>query len=122
MKNEAYVINKKCSVSEIINIMSICYINICMRLHSVIFSALSGVPVLGIVYDPKVEYYLNILEQVKIGTNKEINQKYCYESVENIVNNYDEVKKKLINKANELTNDTTKNEEYLKKIIKNKIL
>jgi len=108
MKNEAYVINKKCSVSEIINIMSICYINICMRLHSVIFSALSGVPVLGIVYDPKVEYYLNILEQVKIGTNKEINQKYCYESVENIVNNYDEVKKKLINKANELTNDTTK--------------
>ena len=34
-----------------------------MRLHALIFSAVRGVPLVGIVYDPKVSSFLDLVEQ-----------------------------------------------------------
>lgn len=38
-----------------------------MRLHALIFGAMNEVPLLGLVYDPKVEYFLERVEQLSAG-------------------------------------------------------
>lgn len=120
MKNKAYVIKEKCTVKEIINLISNCHFTICMRLHSIIFSALSNVPSLGIEYDPKVGYYLELLGSKKMGTNLELNYENCIEKVDDLVENYVNIKEKLEINTTNLSASARETEDLLKKIIKNK--
>lgn len=39
-----------------------------MRLHTIIFAAKQRVPVMGLVYDPKVQSYLDLLGMPSCGT------------------------------------------------------
>ena len=118
MKNKAYVIEKKCSVKEIINIISKCHLTICMRLHSVIFSALSNVPALGIVYDPKVEHYLEILGQEKLGTNLDLDFEKSANIIDKFLEDYVNKKETLNTKTEELKKGAKETERLLKKIVK----
>ncbi|MCQ2979125.1 MAG: polysaccharide pyruvyl transferase CsaB [Clostridia bacterium] len=118
MKNKAYVIEGKCSVKEIINLISNCYATICMRLHSVIFSALSNVPALGIEYDPKVGHYIELLKEEILGTNLDINLDTCKVKVDELFDNYVNKKENLLKCTNDLTNSAKETEILLKKILK----
>lgn len=61
MKNDAFILKGKYKPNEILGIVGKMNLIIGMRLHIILFSAIKSVPVIGIVYDPKIEYYLNVL-------------------------------------------------------------
>lgn len=118
MKNKAYVIEGKCSVGEIINLISNCHATICMRLHSIIFSALSNVPALGIEYDPKVGHYIELLNEEILGTNTDLNLEVAITKLDDLFSNYVNKKEKLLKCTKDLTDSAKETEILLKKIIK----
>ncbi len=62
-ENKARVIDGKFSIYESMDIISKMDLLIGMRLHSIIFAAKMKVPVVGLIYDPKVENFLGRIGQ-----------------------------------------------------------
>lgn len=67
MKERAYIIEGEYSPAETVGIIGRCDLILGMRLHALLFAAIKRVPMLGIVYDPKVEYYLDVLKMPSAG-------------------------------------------------------
>ncbi len=84
--------------SEILGAMGRMDVNIGVRLHSLIFSAVSLVPTIGISYDPKIDGFLDMINSNAVCTYENIESKKIA----------DEVGKKL------LENDCTYKEEIEK--------
>lgn len=67
MAEKAYIIENEYSPAETVGIIGRCNLILGMRLHALLFAAVKRVPMLGIVYDPKVEYYLEVLKMPSAG-------------------------------------------------------
>ena len=61
MKHGSVVLEGKYSVEEYLGIVSACECVIAMRLHSLIYALTCAVPAIGLVYDPKVEGFLQYI-------------------------------------------------------------
>lgn len=77
---------------EVAGIISLCDMVIGMRLHSLIFAISAGVPIVGLVYDPKVE---NMLAQAKMDEYliqlNELTPELLYKTVRNALNSRDKI-------------------------------
>lgn len=67
MKNKAYVLDTRLTAEQIMGIIGLSDFVLAMRLHTLIFSARMCVPLIGIVYDPKVAAYVKALEMPSAG-------------------------------------------------------
>ena len=72
MESDAYIIKDNYSPKEILGIISKLELLIGMRLHALIFASMSAVPCIGIVYEQKVEGFINYVRQVSAGSVKEL--------------------------------------------------
>ena len=72
------------------------------RLHSIIYASCVNVPVLGIVYDPKVEACLKSIGMPSAGTLDGFNADEALESVENVALKRDDFKKILAENCEKL--------------------
>ena len=71
-------------------------------LHSIIFSTSMGVPVISFSYESKVERYMKALKFEKYNfnvkdINHEINFDHVVDTIDNVMNNRESIKKQLIN-------------------------
>lgn len=113
MKNE----NKACLLpnrylpSEILGAMGRMDVNIGVRLHSLIFSAIGNVPTIGISYDPKIDGFLDMIHLNPICTYENMDAKTIA----------DEVGKRLVDKdvdyVEKIQEFRQKGEEALERII-----
>jgi polysaccharide pyruvyl transferase CsaB len=84
-------------IGEAINIISNADLIIGMRLHSVIFATSLGVPSIGLSYMPKVRDYMNYIDQEGFCFDiKDLDERCLRESIERIINNYEEISKQLV--------------------------
>lgn len=69
MKNPSSIIKKRYNVEDMLSLMKCFDLCIGMRLHTLIYAAINAVPLIGLVYDPKINsfmeythqpYYLNV--------------------------------------------------------------
>lgn len=95
MKNKSYSLSKKHLVSEILGIIGKTEILIGMRLHALIFAASLKVPVVGIVYEPKVEGFLQYSKQASVGHVNSLEFDKAIETIDNVWNNRALLKKDL---------------------------
>jgi polysaccharide pyruvyl transferase WcaK-like protein len=70
MKNKAYVLDTRCTAEQIMGIVGGADFVLAMRLHALIFSARMCVPLIGMIYDPKVEAYVRALDMPSAGDVK----------------------------------------------------
>ncbi|MCE1255099.1 MAG: polysaccharide pyruvyl transferase family protein, partial [Anaerolineae bacterium] len=65
LKNAArtVVINKELPFLERIKVLSACNLMVAMRLHAILFAIKYGIPVVGLIYDPKI---INLMSQTGI--------------------------------------------------------
>lgn len=64
-----------------------CALLVGMRLHSLIYAANRGVPLLGISYDPKIDQFLARLDERAIGTTEEMDPDRFAEAALERINN-----------------------------------
>jgi len=72
MKQPAILVDNENSAVNLVGIISKADLLIGMRLHSLIYAAITGTPVIGIVYDPKVRYFIELVEQEDGGLIEDI--------------------------------------------------
>lgn len=91
-----HVLNTKYQVEDIIAILKKCKLVIAMRLHALIYSAKANVPILGLIYDPKVsgligELSVNEFIKVENVTAENLREKY-----DSLVDNLEERRGSII--------------------------
>ncbi len=95
MKNAAYLIDTRLSVNECISVMAAADACIGMRLHSLIYSAIGNVPVIGISYDPKIKGFMSYVGQDICIDINDVTDKTAYKSVDTLFASYDAIKEQL---------------------------
>lgn len=68
MTAPSYVLETPGKPETMMGVIGLCNLVFSMRLHTVIFAAKQRVPVMGLVYDPKVASYLDLLKMPAVGT------------------------------------------------------
>ena len=96
MKHKAIIIENKYSVSQTLGIIKNMDMIIGMRLHALIYGASLQVPVLGLIYDPKVEGFLEYINQPSAGNVEDLNYEHLIKSIENVWDNRQQIKEELI--------------------------
>ena len=109
LKHKGYILKGDYNFREIMSIVSKSRLVIGMRLHMLMYGANSAVPVVGLVYDPKIQAYLSYLNQ---NTNVNINNINIDEFkhiVDSIMINQDKIREELSVRVEELKEKETEN-------------
>ncbi len=115
-----YVIKNKYGVEDIMGIINGLELIIAMRLHSLIYAATQAVPVIGLVYDPKIDGLLEMLDiDAKCDAEKIELVELC-SSIEQVWKNKEKIKKSLIHKKEELREKALDNVKMALEILKSR--
>jgi len=93
MKNKSFVITNKPTVSEMLGIIGKTQMLIGMRLHALIFAASLGIPVVGMVYEPKVEGFMQYINQASAGHVNSLELEHMKKIVDETWENREAIKK-----------------------------
>lgn len=101
MTEKSYIFRNRYTPSQILGIAGVFDVMVSMRLHTLIFSAVKNVPMVGIIYDPKVEYYLQELDMPEGGDirRERLSSQKVTDIVTDIFDNMESYKKRLKEKA-----------------------
>ena len=73
--------------SEILGTMGLMDVNIGVRLHALVFSALMNVPTVGISYEPKIDGFLEMINMTPVCTYENISVEKILEKVDSFMEN-----------------------------------
>lgn len=73
--------------SEILGTMGLMDVNIGVRLHSLVFSAVMNVPTIGISYDPKIDGFLEMINMTPVCTYEDISVEKIIDHVDSFMGN-----------------------------------
>ena len=93
---------------------------IAMRLHALIYAATQEVPIVGLVYDPKVEGILNSLGIDNFCDVDDLNYKRLIENVDEVWKNRDEIRNNLKYQDEELKGKALSNVELALDLLENR--
>jgi L-malate glycosyltransferase len=97
MNNKSYVIEEKLNVFETYGIINGMDMLVGMRLHALVFAAGAGVPMLGLVYDPKIEGFLEYINQASAGDVRQLDFEKLKSAAEDVWNKRVEIREQLEN-------------------------
>lgn len=95
MHNESHIIKDKLDIRETYELISSFDMMIGMRLHALIFSAVAAVPMVGLVYDPKIQGFLDCIQQPSAGDVLELEYDRLTELADKVWENRGEIKKQI---------------------------
>ncbi|TYQ16775.1 UNVERIFIED_CONTAM: polysaccharide pyruvyl transferase CsaB [Acetivibrio alkalicellulosi] len=104
MKSKCYIIKNKYTVPEMLGIIGRTQMLIGMRLHALIFAASLKIPMVGIVYETKVEGFMNYINQPSAGHVNSLEFDTVKKTVDDVWNRRDKIKKDL-EETNEILKD-----------------
>jgi len=120
MKEEAYILEKELPVQSLLGVFANLDLVLGMRLHSLIFAAASGVPAVGICYDPKVEGFLKQVGQINAGNVECIDYNTLKKAVFDAALNPEPLREKLKDRVHQLRRRAWDNAELAVKIARGK--
>lgn len=95
MKEKGYVICGSYSVDETMSILGNAVLVIGMRLHSLIYAVNMGVPMVGLAYEPKVDYFMESIKQPYVSWNENFSMQELMEKIGYVWQNSSSVKNTL---------------------------
>jgi len=94
MKNSVHIVVREYGARDVMGLIGSMDLFIGMRLHSMIFSAMEGIPMVGVAYDPKVKAFLNSIGQKSINV-EDVTEEMFIKLVEDAWENREAIKEKL---------------------------
>lgn len=116
-EKSSYLLNRQCTPDEIIGIIGLGKLVLAMRLHALLYASIKNVPMLGFVYDPKVQYYLDTLGMPSAGDLKNFDLEKGLKTVYDLMSDYDHRVEELEKVSIRLKELAKKNEHYLNEMI-----
>jgi len=121
MSQEAKMIFRICRPQEMLAIISQLDLLLGMRLHALVFAAISCVPCLALAYDPKVSGLMNDLGQPALSLEPALDFEKLKSEIEKVINNKEAVKSQLAVKKEKLRQQAQLNFDLLSNLIKEKM-
>ena len=113
MEEPSYLLDEPCTPRELMAVLGQAKLCLAMRLHTLIFAARMAVPSMGLVYDPKVESYLEELDQPSAGHVNSFDGDTAIALADQLMADYDGVLARLREKSAQLTQSARENERLL---------
>ena len=113
MKEPSYLLDVPCTPRELMAVLGQAKLCLAMRLHTLIFAARMAVPSMGLVYDPKVESYLQELELPSAGHVNAFDGDEAIRRTDQLMADYGQTLERLRGKSAQLTQSARENERLL---------
>jgi len=117
MQAPALLLDKVLSPADIMGVIARSRLCLSMRLHTLIFSARVGVPLAGLVYDPKVSSYLEELEMPCAGDVTCFDPDSAMRQLDELMTHYDSRKAELIRRSEQLSQAAAENRRLLLELL-----
>lgn len=112
MKNKSSIIKKRYNVEDMLSIMKCFDLCIGMRLHTLIYAAINAVPLIGLVYDPKISSFMEYTHQRHYMNVENLSADSLIKSLDECVANYDKIKNELKENYRHLKEQSRLNGKY----------
>ena len=113
MQAPSHVLDCPCTPRDLMGVLGKAKLCLAMRLHTLIFAARMAVPTMGLVYDPKVENYLQELNQPSAGYVERFEAQAAIAAADRLMADYDAVHDALMETSARLTAAAGENERLL---------
>lgn len=113
MEEPSYLLDAPCTPQDLMAVLGLGKLCLAMRLHTLIFAARMAVPCAGLVYDPKVESYLQELDMPSAGHVERFDEEVAIACVDQLMAGYDESLERLREKSGQLARAARENERLL---------
>ena len=117
MKNKSVVIGTNYHAASMLSLISKMKICLGMRLHTLIYASSCNVPTIGIVYDPKVNGFLEYIGEENYINTGDITKENLCEYLDKVCDNYDSVKSHLKFNVRIMKSKAEENAELLKGLL-----
>lgn len=117
MTTPAVLLDQDLSPEELMGVVARGRICLAMRLHTLIFAARTAVPLVGLVYDPKVKSYLQELGMPSAGDVDRLDHRQAIGRLDELLKHYDEYKTTLSERSERLTQAAGENERLLLELL-----
>ncbi|NLG89506.1 MAG: polysaccharide pyruvyl transferase CsaB [Clostridiaceae bacterium] len=95
MKRKGYILQKHYSVDETLSILGNVKMVVGMRLHSLIYAAKLSIPMVGLAYEPKVNYFMQSINQPYVHWNRNFSMKDLMEKISYVWSNASRIRSEL---------------------------
>jgi polysaccharide pyruvyl transferase CsaB len=96
MKQKGYVLTERFSVEQTLSVLANASIVIGMRLHSLIYATNLGIPMVGLAYEPKINYFMNSINQPFVPWNENFSMENLIAKTRQVIKNAPEIRAELV--------------------------
>lgn len=95
MKHEATLVDRRMGVADTMSIMKCFDLCIGMRLHTLIYAVINAIPLIGLVYDPKISSFMEYTNQTRYIDVENATAEKIIDILDECVLHYDQIKRTL---------------------------
>ena len=117
VKNTVYSVDGRHSPGEVLDLIGRMDLLVGVRLHSLIFSAIQGVPLVGISYDPKIEGFLAHLNMKPAGSVTELDIGDLLVEIQRVWSDRENLRAHILAKIDEMRQQAMINDELVAKLL-----
>ena len=118
MNSPGLLLDRQLEPTDLMGVIATGKLCLAMRLHTIIFAARAAVPVVGLVYDPKVSSYLQELDMPSAGEVERFDRNRAIHCVDQIMADYAQRRATLEARSRELIAAAGQNERLLLELLK----
>ncbi len=120
MVKPSHILQEDVTPAQLMAVLGQAKLCVAMRLHTLIFSGRMGVPLLGLVYDPKVESYLKELGMPSGGQVAEFDGEAAIAVVDQLMGDYEASRERVATQAREKELVAQENPRVLRSMLRRK--
>jgi polysaccharide pyruvyl transferase CsaB len=109
MSSQKVVLQEKYQIEELFSLIGNLDALVGMRLHALIMAAVMGVPQVGVSYDPKVDRFMEVVEQPIGGWLPDLDDTILREAITGVLTNKEAIRGNLLLRTQELAEKAFEN-------------